>query len=126
MKENDDLLRAQINDLIRDEIQEGINDWIEEKDVKESTGLGFAKKTAADVGDELKVNIPQAEIDKLLKEYKKIKRRQKSNLFQAKKLFGLVDEHGIPLGDRDVEQGQSLETDGNLLQDKTGSESNSD
>ena len=29
---NDDLLKAQINQLIRDEIQEGINDYVDEKE----------------------------------------------------------------------------------------------
>ena len=78
---SDELLRAQINALIRDEIQEGINEVIEEK------GEGFGK------GEELTVNIPNDEVDKLIKEYKKIKKRQKSNLYQAK----LLDKHGKPL-----------------------------
>ena len=30
-KDNDELLRAQINALIHDEIQEGINDYIDDK-----------------------------------------------------------------------------------------------
>ena len=81
---SDELLRAQINALIRDEIQEGINEVIEEK------GEGFGK------GEELTVNIPNDEVDKLIKEYKKIKKRQKSNLGQIKKL-GLVDKHGRQL-----------------------------
>ena len=96
---DDDLIKAQINALIRDEIQEGINEWIDEKEDSEKTGLGFAQRTTARVtdGDELKVNIPQSEIDKLLKEYKKIKKRQKkSNLHQVKKM-GLLDKHGRPL-----------------------------
>ena len=100
---DDDLIKAQINALIRDEIQEGINDYIDFKEVKEKqeeeSGLGFAQRTTARVtdGDELKVNIPQSEIDKLLKEYKKIKKRQKkSNLHQVKKM-GLLDKHGRPL-----------------------------
>ena len=38
---NDELLRAQINELIRDEIQEGINDYIDMKDeVVPSKGFG--------------------------------------------------------------------------------------
>ena len=32
MNDEDELLRAQINELIRDEIQEGINDWIDDKE----------------------------------------------------------------------------------------------
>ena len=95
---DDDLIKAQINALIRDEIQEGINEWIDEKEDSEKTGLGFAQRTVAREGEEkLEVNIPQSEIDKLLKEYKKIKKRQKkSNLHQVKKM-GLVDKHGRPL-----------------------------
>ena len=91
---DDDLIKAQINALIRDEIQEGINEWIDEKEKSDETGLGFAQKTVSEDGDELKVNIPQSEVDKLLKEYKKIKKRQKkSNLHQVK----LLDKHGRPL-----------------------------
>ena len=94
---DDDLIKAQINSLIRDEIQEGINEWIDEKEESEKSGLGFAQKTVSEDGDELKVNIPQSEVDKLLKVYKKIKKRQKkSNLHQVKKM-GLVDKHGRPL-----------------------------
>ena len=99
---NDDEIKAQINALIRDEIQEGINDYIDQKEAQEkkeeATGLGFAQRTVAREGEEkLEVNIPQSEIDKLLKEYKKIKKRQKkSNLHQVKKM-GLVDKHGRPL-----------------------------
>ena len=93
---DDDLIKAQINSLIRDEIQEGINEWIDEKEQSEESGLGFAQKTVGEEGDELKVNIPQSEIDKLLKEYKKIKKNKKSNFGQIKKL-GLVDKHGRPL-----------------------------
>ena len=97
---DDDLIKAQINALIRDEIQEGINEWIDEKEKSDETGLGFAQRTVAEVDedvDQLKVNIPQSEVDKLLKEYKKIKKRQKkSNLHQVKKM-GLVDKHGRPL-----------------------------
>ena len=100
---DDDIIKAQINALIRDEIQEGINDYIDHKEVQEKkeeeSGLGFAQRTTARVtdGEELKVNIPQSEIDKLLKEYKKIKKRQKkSNLHQVKKM-GLLDKHGRPL-----------------------------
>ena len=40
-------------------------------------------------------------MDKLIKEYKNIKKRQRSNLNQIKKL-GLVDKHGKSLGGEDV------------------------
>ena len=85
----DDQLRDQINELIRDEIQEGINDYIETQEESEKTGLGFVDNN----DEKLKVNIPNAEVDKLIKKYKKIKKKQKSNLYQAK----LLDQHGKPL-----------------------------
>ena len=93
MKE-DDLLRQQIDAIIRDEIQEVVNDYVDEGKAGEGLkGVGFVQKE----DEELKVNIPQNEIDKLIKEYKKIKKRQKkSNLHQVKKM-GLVDKDGRPL-----------------------------
>ena len=90
---NDDDLREQINALIRDEIQDVINDYVDQEEATKKTGLGFVPK---DGDDELRVNISNAEVDRLLKEYKKIKKGQKSNLSQIKKL-GLVDKHGRPL-----------------------------
>ena len=107
---SDELLRAQINALIRDEIQETVNDYIEDKEKNadseedKESGLGFAVDTMEqkyvkeheESQKELKVNIPNDEVDKLIKEYKKIKKRQKSNLGQIKKL-GLVDKHGRQL-----------------------------
>ena len=90
---NDDDLREQINALIRDEIQDVINDYVDQEESTKKTGLGFVPK---DGDDELKVNISNAEVDRLLKEYKKIKKSQKSNLSQIKKL-GLGDKHGNPL-----------------------------
>ena len=90
---NDDEIRSQINELIRDEIQENINDYVDAQDETKKTGLGFVGKEGE---EQLKVNIPNAEIDKLLKEYKKIKKNQKSNFAQIKKL-GLVDRHGNEL-----------------------------
>ena len=90
----DDLLRQQIDAIIRDEIQEVVNEYVEGGNTGEGLkGIGFVQKE----DEELKVNIPQNEIDKLIKEYKKIKKRQKkSNLHQVKKM-GLVDKHGRPL-----------------------------
>lgn len=72
-------IKDQIKQVIRDEIQQNINDYI---DSKGSSGLGFVEE------DELKVNISQREIDKIMREYKKIKKSQKSNLFEIKKLKG--------------------------------------
>ena len=85
----DEELRAQINALIRDEIQEGINDYIDTKEESEKTGLGFVDNKDED----LKVNISIAEVDRLIKEYKKIKKRQKSNLNQIR----LLDKFGNPI-----------------------------
>lgn len=90
---NDDEIKEQIDVLIRDEIQDTINDYVEAKEVVEEGGLGFVSKEGE---DELKVSISQKEIANILKEYKKIKKSQKSNLSQIKKL-GLVDKHGNPL-----------------------------
>ena len=85
----DEELRAQINALIRDEIQEGIYDYIDTKEESEKSGLGFVDNK----DEELKVNISNAEVDKLIKEYKKIKKRQKSNLNQIR----LLDKFGNPI-----------------------------
>ena len=76
----DEELRAQINELIKGEIQEGINDYIDSKEESEKTGLGFVQSE----DEQLKVNISNQEVDRLIKEYKKIKKRQKSNLNQGK------------------------------------------
>ena len=89
MKE-DDILRAQINELIRDEIQEGINEYVDQTEESEKSGLGFVDN---EEDNELKVNISNAEVDKLIKEYKKIKKRRKSNFHQIK----LLDQHGRSL-----------------------------
>ena len=85
----DDQLREQVNAIIRDEIQEGINEYLDTQEESEKTGLGFVQNK----DEQLKVNIPHAEVDKLIKKYKRIKKKQKSNLYQAK----LLDQHGRPL-----------------------------
>ena len=90
---SDELLKAQINALIRDEIQDVINDYVDSEEQVKTSGLGFVSKEEE---KELKVNISNDEVNKLIKEYKKIKRSEKSNLSQIKKL-GLVDKHGNPL-----------------------------
>ena len=82
-----DELRDQINDIIEGEIQNGINEYLEKE------GKGFK-------GQELKVNIAQAEVDKLIKEYKKIKKAEKSNLGAVKKM-DLLDKNGRPLDGKD-------------------------
>ena len=90
---NDNELRNQINQLIRDEIQEGINEYVEYKEEVKQSGIGFVDK---DDEKELKVNVSKREVDKIMKEYKKLKRSQKSNLGQIKKL-NLLDQYGRQL-----------------------------
>ena len=67
-----DDIKNQINDIIEGEIQNGINDYIEQQ------GRGF--------DGQLTANIDQDEVDKLNKQYKKIKKASKSNLGQVRKL----------------------------------------
>jgi len=90
---SDNILKDQINDLIRDEIQEVINDYIDSEKETKKSGLGFVQKEDE---RELKLKVSNEEIDKIIKQYKKIKKEEKSNLTQIKKL-GLLDKHGIPL-----------------------------
>ena len=77
-----DDIKKQINDIIEGEIQNGINDYIKQK------GHGFDGELTAD--------IDQDEVDKLIKQYKKIKKASKSNLGQVRKLE-LLDKYGKPL-----------------------------
>ena len=89
-----DEIRNQINDIIEGEIQLGINDYLEEKQEKEKNqGMGFVTSEEA---KNLKVKISNDEIDKIIKQYKKLKKKEKSNLSQVKRL-GLVDKNGRPL-----------------------------
>ena len=89
-----DELRNQINDIIEGEIQLGINEFLEEKQRKESDqGMGFV---TSEEPKKLKVKVFKDEVDKIMKQYKKIKKKEKSNISQVKKL-GLVDKHGRPL-----------------------------
>jgi len=80
---NEENLREQINQLIRDEIQENINEFVDMKEEERKSGLGFV---GSDDNKDLTVKIPNKEIDKIIKEYKKIKKYQKSSLFEIKKL----------------------------------------
>ena len=89
-----DEIRNQINDIIEGEIQLGINDYLEEKQEKEKQqGMGFVTSEDA---KQLKVKVSNAEIDKIMKQYKKIKKKEKSNISQIKRM-GLVDKNGRPL-----------------------------
>ena len=77
---NKDELRDQINELIKSEIQENINEYVDSQEETKKAGLGF-------VGDdELIVSVSEREIDKIIKQYKKIKKSKRSNLSQIKKL----------------------------------------
>ena len=70
-----DELRNQINDIIEGEIQLGINEFLEEKQRKESDqGLGFVTSEEA---KKLKVKVFKDEVDKIMKQYKKIKKKYK-------------------------------------------------
>ena len=90
---SDDILRNQINQVIRNEIQSEINDYVDEQEAVKKNGLGFVDKEDE---KELKVKIPVSEVNKIMKEYKKIKKKEKSNLSHIKKL-DLLDKHGRPL-----------------------------
>ena len=79
-----DNLRQQINDIIEADIQIALNDYIEKEG------------SQGEKGDKLTASISQAEVDKIIKEYKRIKKEEKSNLGQVKKM-GLVDKDGKPL-----------------------------
>ncbi len=78
---NDDDLKDQINELIRDEIQDVINDYVDARDTAKGSGLGFVSNEES---DELKVNISNDEVDKLIKEYKKIKKIRSLTFLKSK------------------------------------------
>ena len=72
---NEEQLRKQINDIIEGELQLGINEFLEEKQRKESDqGLGFVTSEEA---KKLKVKVFKDEVDKIMKQYKKIKKKYK-------------------------------------------------
>ena len=77
---NDDKLRGEINEIIEADIQLAINDYIE-------------NEGAGEKGQKLNAKVSQKEVDKIIKEYKKLKKQEKSNLGQIKKL-GLLDQYG--------------------------------
>ena len=94
-KDRDELLRSQINDIIEGEIQNGINDYLEEKQESENT-KGFGGNVPQEEGSKLNVKVSNNEVDNILKEYKRLKRLEKSNIGQVKKM-GLLDKDGNPL-----------------------------
>tara|TARA_X000001382_G_C3073656_1_gene148304 strand:+ start:245 stop:496 length:252 start_codon:yes stop_codon:yes gene_type:complete len=80
MKPTDEDLKNAVDMLIRQEIQENINDYVDTKDTTKKSGLGFVEE------DELMVSVSQKEIEKIIKQYKKLKKSEKSNLSCIKKL----------------------------------------
>ena len=69
----DEELKDQINDIIEGEIQNNINEYIEKE------GKGFKDQ-------ELKVNVNEEELNKLIKRYKKIQKYRKSYLFAVQSM----------------------------------------
>ena len=91
---NDEEIRKQINDIIEGEIQNGINEYLESQEQEKSNegGVGFVNNEEG--AKQLNVKVSQAEVDRLVKEYKKAMKYRKSNLFQASQL---VDKNGRQL-----------------------------
>ena len=81
-------LKKQIKDIVEADIQIALNDYIEKE------GAQGVK------GQKLNANMNKSEVDKIIKEYKRIKKEEKSNLGQVKKM-GLVDKDGRPLDGKD-------------------------
>ena len=77
-------LKKQIKDIVEADIQIALNDYIEKEG---SQGVN---------GQKLNAKMNQSEVDKIIKEYKRIKKEEKSNLGAVKKM-GLVDKNGNPL-----------------------------
>ena len=77
-------LRKQIKDIVEADIQIALNDYIEKE------GAQGVK------GQKLNAKMNKSEVDKIIKEYKRIKKEEKSNLGQVKKM-GLLDKDGNPL-----------------------------
>ena len=89
-----DELKSEINDIIEAEIQNNINEYLEQQqELEKQPSLGFVKP---DEGKELKVKVSQDQVDQIIKEYLKIKKSEKSNISEIKKL-GLLDKNGNPL-----------------------------
>ena len=77
-------LRKQIKDIVEADIQIALNDYIEKE------GAQGVK------GQKLNAKMNKSEVDKIIKEYKRIKKEEKSNLGAVKKM-GLVDKNGRAL-----------------------------
>ena len=77
-----DEIKDQINDIIEGEIQNNINEYLESQKDKEDSGVGFV----GDQAKELKVNVSNEEINKIVKKYKKIQKYRKSSLFAVQSM----------------------------------------
>ena len=72
-----------------------------DKEKADQTGLGFAGGDDEE-GGQLNVKVRLSEVDKILKEYKRIKKQERSAFGEIKKL-GLVDKNGQPLENKKEE-----------------------
>ena len=77
-------LRKQLKDIVEADIQIALNDYIEKE------GAQGVK------GQKLNAKMNKSEVDKIIKEYKRLKKEEKSNLGAVKKM-GLVDKNGRAL-----------------------------
>ena len=77
-------LKKQIKDIVEADIQIALNDYIEKE------GAQGVK------GQKLNAKMNKSEVDKIIKEYKRLKKEEKSNLGAVKKM-GLVDKNGRAL-----------------------------
>ena len=80
MKPSDEELKKAVDILIRQEIQDNINQYVDSQEETQKGGLGFIEE------DELKLSVSQQEIEKIIKQYKKLKKAERSNLSRIKKL----------------------------------------
>ncbi len=80
MKHSDEELKKAVDILIRQEIQDNINQYVDSQEETQKGGLGFVEE------DELKLSVSQQEIEKIIKQYKKLKKAERSNLSHIKKL----------------------------------------
>ena len=80
---NNEELKKEINEIIEADIQIALNDYIQ------ANGGG-------EKGEKLTAKVSQAEVDKIIKEYKKIKKAENSPLGVVKKM-SLLDKNGKPL-----------------------------
>ena len=80
MKHSDEELKKAVDILIRQEIQDNINQYVDSQEETQKGGLGFIEE------DELKLSVSQQEIEKIIKQYKKLKKAERSNLSHIKKL----------------------------------------